>query len=281
MHDDGGPLRGALYYRLFEEAERVRWRMADIPWAELEPRSASQGLVALVRAIAHSELTTFSATRRFMADFADDIDFSQWLAIWFYEETKHPQVLMRWLSRFGERFDELTMVRARATAPFMKSRMGTLVMNVISEMVASARYLALSKHAREPVLRMIARNLAADEARHATHFHAYAKKLLASSPSPDSERMAAVKVLYFWLCESEKVQHPVSLLYDRAENDPDLAPLMDEMPLEMERVDRKICTLIGRLVGRRMDTRGDIKPALHELVAAVRAAGALTTLEQP
>jgi hypothetical protein len=59
--------------------------------------------------------------------------------------------------------DERFVLRGRATAPFMKSRMGTLVTNIVSEMVASSGYVRLHQRSPEPVLALIARNLAADE----------------------------------------------------------------------------------------------------------------------
>src|SRR5262245_8077301 len=173
-----------LFYRLFDEAENVRWKMSDIPWSDIDKDKVSPSFVKIVREIAFSELTTWSATDRFFKDFVDDADFTQWITVWVYEETKHPQALMRWLDSFGESFDTRFLLEGRKIFPFMKTRMGNLVMNILSEIEASSRYMGMYTAAEEPVLKLIGKNLAADEARHASGFYAYAKKILDNSKNP-------------------------------------------------------------------------------------------------
>jgi hypothetical protein len=95
------------------------------------------------------------ADHPFMTDLADDVDFTQWISVWFYEETKHPQALLRWLHHLGVGVDDKFIMRGRATSPFMKSRMGTLVTNISSEMVASAAYTRLYRESPEPVLALL------------------------------------------------------------------------------------------------------------------------------
>src|SRR5215510_12030699 len=85
----------ALYYSLFREAEAVRWKMSDIPFSAIETDKASPALVGLMKELAAAELTTWTATNQFFEAFSDDVDFTQWLTVWLYEETKHPQALMR------------------------------------------------------------------------------------------------------------------------------------------------------------------------------------------
>ncbi|HEX5064269.1 MAG TPA: ferritin-like domain-containing protein, partial [Kofleriaceae bacterium] len=169
-------VREQLCFALSDQAERARWRMDDIAWDRVDPAKAPEPLRMLVKEAAFAELTTTSATRRFLDDLADDTDFTQWVSVWFFEETRHPQVLVRWLHQLGITVDARFMRRGRATAPLMKSRIGTLVANVISELVASASYANLAVRAEEPVLCDIARHLAADEARHAASFYAYARR---------------------------------------------------------------------------------------------------------
>jgi hypothetical protein len=205
----------SLYGHLFDEAERVRWRQGDIAWDRIDRERATPALVALVREIAFSELTTTTATRRFLSEFSDDADLTQWISVWFYEETKHPQVLLRWLRCVGVVVDDGFLLRGRATAPFMKSRFGTLVTNIISEMAASAAYAKLAAHATEPVFASIAQKLAADEARHAASFYAYARRHLERSTDRDADRRDALKVLYLWFQDSDQVRHPVNEFYAR------------------------------------------------------------------
>lgn len=200
-----------VFADLYAEAEQARWKLTDLPWQSLDRTKVTSELVQLVRDIAQSEATTFSATQRFLQDFADDVELTNWISVWFYEETKHPHVLAMWLRALGEEVAATDMRRARVTAPFMKSRTGTLVTNVISEIVASARYANLAERTQEPLLSKIAWCLAADEARHAASFYTFALRRISGAADPDAERRDALKVLYLWINESERVRHPVSL----------------------------------------------------------------------
>jgi Fatty acid desaturase len=262
------PLVGGLHSRLFDEAERVRWRMIDVPWGDIDKAKVSPGLIALVREATYAELTTFSATRRFLQEFADDADLSQWMSVWFYEETKHPQVLMRWLSHFGESCDERFVSRGRVTAPFMKSRFGTLVTNVISELVASNSYLSLHRHSSEPVLAQIAKNLAADEARHASSFYAFARKMLQRTPAPDALRLDGLKVLYMWFVENDRVAHPVNEFHGRAAQQPATQDTLSEMRMSIEPVNRRAFRMIGTLLGLSIESADDIRAHMATLLAA-------------
>jgi hypothetical protein len=199
------------FAELFREAERARWKLDDVPWHSIARDAVTPELAQLVADIAASEATTFTATQRFLQDFADDVAFTNWLAVWFYEETKHPHVLLRWLSEIGERPDLERMRRARVTAPLMRSRMATLASNIISEIVASARYMSLAEHSPEPVLAGIAQRLAGDEARHAASFFTFALRRLQTSPTADADRRDVLKVLYLWTSERDQMRHPVNM----------------------------------------------------------------------
>jgi len=247
---------GMLHTQLFNQAEAVRWRMADIPWDGIDREAATPALCRLVRDIASSEQTTFAATRRFLTDLADDVDLTQWIAVWFYEETKHPNVLLRWLHHFGIAVDDRFVQQGRATAPFMRSRMGTFVTNIISEMVASTGYVALRDRSPEPVLGQIAGHLAADEARHCASFYMYARRHLERSPDPDRERRDALKILFMWFQSNELVSHPVSEFFQR-----------HDVPFDIITVRDRVSRLIGVLVGLELTGSSDLKEQLHRLGA--------------
>lgn len=256
-----------LYYRLHSESERARWRVSDVPFDRIDRARVSPPLIAFVRRVAESELTTFSATRFFLQTFADDTDFTQWMAVWFYEETKHPEVLMRWLSELGEHFDPGFLRRGRATASFMKSRFGTLVANVISEVVASHNYLALHENAGEPVLSAIGKHLAADEARHARTFLAYARRYLERSNDPERDRADALKVLHLWFQQGGGIEHPVNEFGARASDDGAIGAALLQLGLQgaAERASGHACRMIGSLLGVPLETPGDAFGALSAL----------------
>ena len=168
-----------LYYGYYDRAEQVRWKMSDIAWDQIDKSAVSEYWLTTITQIARSELTTFDGTRQFMERFGDNADFSQWVALWLYEETKHPHVLMLWLSRLGVACDSQFLIEGRESPKFAASWLGTLTLNVIAELLAAHAYLTLSKYAPEPVLADITRKIAGDEARHAAHFFGYGKRLLA------------------------------------------------------------------------------------------------------
>jgi len=250
----------ALFYPLFAEAERTRWRSADIRWEALEREKVSPALLAFVRQAAFAEMTTYSATRRFLSEFSDDVDFTQWISVWFYEESTHPQILMQWLHALGDRCSARDVRRARLSTPFMRSRFGTLVTNVISETVASHNYLTLHRGCAEPVLASIAKHLATDEARHAQGFFAYAKRMLERSPYPDLERMDALKVLHSWFREVASVTHPVSEFVQRTAGHG-----FADAEIDSELPARHACRLIGTLIGRRIESVESVRDHLSEL----------------
>ncbi len=255
----------ALCYRLADEAEAVRWKMSEIPWERIDRERAGPGLRALVQEIAFSELTTTTATRRFLTELGDDPDFTQWLSVWFYEETKHPQVLLRWLHQLGVAVDARWLLRGRATAPFMRSRFGTLVTNIISEMVAASSYVQLQATSPEPVLARICANLAGDEARHAASFYAYAQRHLERSRDPESDRRDGLKVLYLWFQDSERVSHPVNEFYGRNLGRSEAGEAIAQLRIDPAASQARIVRLIGHLLGLPLDGTTDLLAHIRDL----------------
>lgn len=263
VHDDG------LFYRLFDEAEAVRWKMADCGWSDLRPAEVSPAWRTIARETLISELTTFSATERFFADFADDVDFTQWLTVWLYEETKHPSAALRWLDALGEKFDSRFLLQGRQTIPFMPSKMGTLATNVVSEMAAAAIYMTLSRQPScEPVLQRIYRNCGGDEARHAAGFYSYAKKRLARADDPKDEQIAALKLLLFWITPelNRRVGHPVNLFINRYREIPGIEAAVPRDAIEhaVDNAYRRAIHVFESLLGLEL---GDARGANEQLAA--------------
>ena len=259
------PLDTALYYGLFREAEAVRWKMSDIPFDAIEDDKAPPALIELIRANAAAELTTWTATNQFIHSFSDDVDFRQWMTVWLYEETKHPQALMRWLKHFGESFDTEFFLEGRKTYPFMNSKMGTLVFNILSEMEAATYYLSVFRNVQEPVLKQIAKNLAADEARHASSFYLYAKKRLMQSDNPQQERFEALKMLYFWLVSNQNVKHPVALFANKIATGPEFEELQRIVSFKSENLYARMRTMIGNLTGLALDSKEEVRKNFLQL----------------
>lgn len=264
IHDDG------IFYRLFHEAEAVRWKMADCEWSAIRAADASPAWRTVVRETLIGELTTFSATERFFADFGDDVDFTQWLTVWLYEETKHPSALLKWLDVFGEKFDSRFMLQGRQTIPFMPSKIGTLATNVISEMVAAALYVTLgSRPTCEPVLKRICLHIGGDEARHAASFYSYAKKRLARADDLKQQQIAALKILYFWITPelNARVGHPVNLLVHRYKALPEVQDAVPRDAIEsaVDHAYRRVCRVFESLLGLELRDPRDVGEQLAAL----------------
>lgn len=259
-----------LFYRLFDEAERVRWHMSEVPWSDIDPAEVSPAWRAVARETMVGELTTFSATQRFFTDFGDDLDFTQWLTIWLYEETKHPSAILGWLDVLGETFDSAFMLQGRETLPFMPSKMGTLATNIISEMVAATLYVTLSRQPGcEPVLAQICRQIGGDEARHAASFYSYARRRLERADDPKAETIAALKVLYFWTTPelNGRVGHPVNLLAKRYQTLPELheAVPREAVSSAVASTYRRVCRVFETLLDVELRELRDVGDQLEAL----------------
>jgi ferredoxin len=259
------------YAQLIDVAEGVRWKVAELPWTKFDASQAHPTLLAVVREMAFSEQTTFSATQRFMQAFGDDPDLSQWISVWFYEETRHPLVLLRWLELAGQKPGGDFVARGRVSAPFMKSRLGTLITNVISEMFAAEAYRGLATHAPEPLLAALAWRICADEARHGASFFTFARRTLEVSAQPGRDRLDALKVLHFWVNESGAVSHPVNETMTKLSDVRREGGLLPPFVPPLERV----AQVVGLLTGLKLETPADLQPLLHEHTARLHAGAAV------
>ena len=239
--------------------------MSDIPFDSIEKDKVSPALLELVRINAAAELTTWTATNQFIHAFSDDVDFTQWMTVWLYEETKHPQALMCWLKQFGQSFDAEFFFEGRKTYPFMDSKLGTLTLNILTEISAATYYLSVSRNVQEPVLKLITKNLAADEARHASSFYLYAKKRMMQSENPQFDRFEALKVLYFWLVNSQNVKHPFTLFSKKIINKGELNALDRILGFQTETMYTRMRTMVGNLVGLALENKEAVRTNFLQL----------------
>lgn len=199
------------YYRLLESSERARWIFREQPWDEIDTSKVTPALIEDVKIAAYAELTTFSATAAFMQLLHDDVDFTQWLSVWFYEETKHPLALIRWLGRLGVPVAQEFIHRGRRITPMTHSPVEMLTSNICSEIAANTAYNQFAKTVEEPVLVQIVKDLARDEMRHSVGFEFYCKQTIERSDDPERERLVALRTAWFLLQPASDgvTQHPV------------------------------------------------------------------------
>jgi ferredoxin len=260
---DGGE---ALFGELATSAENVRWSLGEVAWQDVDVARATPELRSVVREMAFSESATYSATQRFLETFFDDLDFSKWISVWFYEETRHPHVLIEWLRRVGEPVTADFEVKGRVSTPFMRSTLGTLVTNIISEISAAHAYRHLAATSPEPVLADIARKIAGDEARHAATFFRFARRRLAAESSDVARRDRArgLEVLQAWLGGVQTAMtHPVAQMIKRLE-DSDIDN--EALGLGFTAVRVRVVRVIGLLFDLPLQRPDDVGPALRELL---------------
>lgn len=229
------------YYSLFDVAEKARWQMTEIEWDKIDKSQINDELLETVKVITFGELTTYSATRSFMEMFQDDVDFTQWLAVWLYEETKHPHALTKWLALNGVKLDEDYLREGRTITPMTDSRVEMLTFNIISEIVAGNMYLATAEVAPEPVLKDIAVKLARDEMRHSVGFENYCRIEIERAADPDYEKLIALRSAWVFLQDSQFIDHPVFITVRKMG-----AVLGDKV---LQKIRTQIAARVGRLAG--------------------------------
>jgi ferredoxin len=251
-------------------AEIVRWQLAEIPWRELDPAKAPADLRLVVREMAFSENATYSATQRFLDAFCDDVDFSRWVSVWFYEETRHPYVLLEWLRRVGDPQPADFVLKGRVSTPFMRSIVGTLVTNIVSEITAAQAYRYMARTVPEPVLARIAALIAGDEARHAASFFRFARLQLSRTPAASlpRERARGLEVLLAWLRGAGQVTHPVQQMIDRI----GAVGASGSFDVDFEAVRMRVVRVVGLLLDVPLRRVDDVEPALREILASRQAA---------
>jgi hypothetical protein len=118
---------------------------------------------------------------------------------------------------------------------------------------------------KEPVLKIIARNLAADEARHASSFYLYAKKRLMTSDNPRSEAYEALKVLFFWLINNQSVKHPFALFANKVAGSAEFDELDRIMSFKTENMYQRMRTMVGNLIGVTLESKEAVRTHFLQL----------------
>jgi hypothetical protein len=239
------------YYELLGLSEKARWEFHELPWDGLDRSKLSDDLIHNVKTAAYGELTTFTATESFMKLFRSDIDFTQWLAVWFYEETKHPLALIRYLAALGIPTEEGFIHNGREIKPMVNDRVVMLVSNICSEIAANTLYNYCNKEVTEPLLNEILRNLARDEMRHSNGFQFYRRKTLKKVEDLDGERLKALRMTWFLVDRGSHgvTQHPVYLTVRATRG-------LDADAIEA-RIQEKILDRMGKVLELDIPTRVD------------------------
>ena len=165
------------------------WRIQDVAWENFAPEAVDLPLVPIVKAAAMVERNGADYALYLNNVFRDDPDFQQAADSWAAEEVQHGDALGRWAMLADPSWDyQAAFARYKvgyrisidAETSIRGSRTGELIARCMVETGTSSYYTALAEATREPVLRQICKQIAADEFRHFKlfydHMHRYLQR---------------------------------------------------------------------------------------------------------
>jgi hypothetical protein len=165
--------------RATEGLTMPRWTSEDIPWSSFDPSKLNQDMLKLVKAAALTEYNADHYTRYLKTIFSDDPLFEQFVVEWREEEQQHGRLLGRYATMADTNYD-FESIFARFKAGYVipvdvqtsvrGSRVGELLARCVVETGTSSFYTAMSEATEEPVLKELAKRIAADELRHYRNF---------------------------------------------------------------------------------------------------------------
>lgn len=156
------------------------WTLETIDWARFESAAVSSDLLKVIKTAAMVERNGADYGRYLCNVFADDPAFCEVARRWAAEEEQHGMALGRWAQaadpawNFDAAFAAFTAmyrIPVDATDSVRGSRAGELCARCVVETGTSSFYSAIRDAAREPVLKQICKNIAADEFRHYKLFY--------------------------------------------------------------------------------------------------------------
>jgi Fatty acid desaturase len=167
------------------------WTLDDIRWNCFDRSKLDPEIVRIVKAASLVEYNGAAYAHHLCRIFDDDPDFQQKARRWGEEETQHGKALARWVVLADPEFDFLAAFRRfqdgfrldfDCNVSRRGSRSGEMIARCIVEVGTSSYYTALRDAVREPVLKEICRNIAADEIRHYKLFYNNLMLCLAREP---------------------------------------------------------------------------------------------------
>ena len=163
------------------------WHIDDIDWTRFDAARVDPDIIPLVRAAAMVERNGTDYAAYLHGVFRDDPDFREAADRWAEEEVQHGDALGRWAMLAAPGWDyPAAFARYRAgykidvtaDASIRGSRTGELIARCMVETGTSSYYSALGDATEEPVLKLICKQIAADEFRHFKLFYDHMRRYL-------------------------------------------------------------------------------------------------------
>jgi len=174
------------------------WTLDDIDWQAFEPAKVDSALLAIIKTAAIVEANAADYVTYLLNVFEGDEAFCAVVHQWGEEEKQHGAALARWAEladsdfSFDESFKRVTedgyQLPLEVTESVRGSRQGELLSRCLVESSTTSFYTAITDAAEEPVLRDIAKRIAADETRHYGLFRRHLERYEA-----DEEKLSILK----------------------------------------------------------------------------------------
>jgi rubrerythrin len=186
-----------------------RWTPDDIPWAEFDKTKLDAQLLQLIKAAGLTEHNAGHYTKYLLKVFAGDAAFAEMAAEWQLEEEQHGRILGRYAELADPGYDFKATFKAFQEGYVIPidydqsirgSRVGELLSRCIVETGTSSFYSAIAEATEEPVLKAIAKRIAADEFR---HYRSFLDAIKRYQPEEKVSLLARIKVAIGRLKETE------------------------------------------------------------------------------
>jgi Rubrerythrin len=256
------------YNKIFDWFETTRWNWKEVNLDQLNPELLSEDEIDFLTEAAIIEFGTLPGAHNFLREWEGETSFSSWALMWGAEEARHSLVQARYLDRIGVKVRSKHALYKREPYPIGSTRVGTLMMNIISEARAAELYRCLAAEATEPVIKRIWKLLSRDESRHARAFYVFSQELC---DGRKQDQIAAMKMAYVWLADrSQGIKHPAGHFYPHSTSAKGIRRIETIQAGATDAADGKVLAMVRRLAeDDSIETPRDIKRKLRSLVASV------------
>lgn len=167
-----------------EKSSHLRWRIEDIDFDQVDTSAVrdNEFLFYMLASASFVEILSDKYSDNLIAHFRDNAEVTSWLKeSWQEEEVQHGRVLKAYVNTVWPEFDwEAAHVAfwqeysSFCLVEQLEQHRGLeLVGRCVVETGTTTMYRAVHHYVREPILRQIIGNIAADEAAHYAHFRRY------------------------------------------------------------------------------------------------------------
>lgn len=270
-----------IYDHVFNRLERARWSLNDdIPWNEIDKEllKAHPETLQQIKVICLAEFTALDATMMFLRDFFEDIDFSCFMSVWYYEEMKHHYVLKRYLAENGVEVHEHELKPIHQYLP-AGGLIPTITMHLVGEIKLHCWYKSVSDFSPEGVAVKIFNYMAADELRHGQVYYEFLERYIKRDPRQLEQVLRMARFMYKE--EKGNVKHPVPQLVEGNAtfnfNDALTGVFdawADHIKVANEKADKMTFRFLSKLSNYQINSQDDLNAAIKEVKRRNQAASA-------